>query len=69
MDINNIASIYTIAAFYIVWLAFYVERRNRLQQRKEEKIDTLKSIDNELYLMRGWFGGSYIDLSYPLVIK
>ncbi len=67
MDINQLVSFYTIAAFYIAWSAFSFERKNNLQKRKEEKIDILKSIDNELVLMNSWLGGSYDDLNYTIL--
>ena len=64
MNLTSLASVFTILAFYIAWVAFYIERRTRLQQRKEEKIDILKSISQELELMNVWLGSSYDDLSY-----
>lgn len=64
MDWTTLASIYTITAFYVAWLAFFVERRSRLEQKKSDKIDILKSIKQELRLMNHWLGGSYDDNNY-----
>lgn len=66
MDWTIIVSVYTVLAFYVAWTAFYIDRLNKKQQRKEEKTDILISIERELELMNIWLGTSYSDANYEI---
>lgn len=64
MDLTTLTSLYTVTAFYVAWLVFFVERRSRLDQKRSDKLDILKSIEQELLLMKSWLGVSYDDNNY-----